>query len=275
MLLGHVEVYRDAVGEYAVINDPAHLGDERRHAPVIAVFARQRAEAAFTHHDKTRRLDCYGRAVRISAHQSSCAEQDASEIARDYDDGIGYAALGQHRQHRHSCRTRWLAVIAVSAYLTVSDGICIHIMRSVPMLCANLIYELDGALLIGDGLDVADKARAAFYKFRRGFCFYCGIIKNNHPLQGKKTGDAITRASPSARKLVEVETLLEAVNTSAGIDKLLFTGEERMALGANFNADILGCGTGGYLVTARAADSSFLVLGMQILFHSIHLSQIA
>lgn len=39
--------------------------------------------------------------------------------------------------------------------------------------------------------------------------------------------------------LVEIETLVESVNTSAGINKLLLTGEVRMAVGANINTHIL------------------------------------
>ena len=66
---------------------------------------------------------------------------------------------------------------------------------------------------------------------------------------------------------IELESLLESVNTSAGINKLLLTGEERMALGANFYLDILLCGTCLYNVTASAGDGSLLVYGMDTLFH--------
>ncbi len=39
--------------------------------------------------------------------------------------------------------------------------------------------------------------------------------------------------------LIQIETLLEAINTSAGVYQLLLTREEGVALGANVNDDIL------------------------------------
>ena len=39
--------------------------------------------------------------------------------------------------------------------------------------------------------------------------------------------------------LIEIETLLESVNTSAGIYQLLLSCVERMTFGTDFNADIL------------------------------------
>ena len=63
------------------------------------------------------------------------------------------------------------------------------------------------------------------------------------------------------------EALVEAINTSAGIDELLLTRKEGMAFGANFNADILAGGAGLDLRAARAADDGGLILGMDVLFH--------
>ena len=65
-------------------------------------------------------------------------------------------------------------------------------------------------------------------------------------------------------------TLLEAVNTSAGINELLLAREEGMALGANFNADVLLCGTRVNHIAACAGNGRFLVVRMYIL-HICHL----
>ena len=70
---------------------------------------------------------------------------------------------------------------------------------------------------------------------------------------------------------VEIVALLEAVNTSAGIDELLLAREKRMALGANINTKILlGRGSLDNLA-ASTTDRCFLILGMDALFHSCHL----
>ena len=66
---------------------------------------------------------------------------------------------------------------------------------------------------------------------------------------------------------IELESLLESVNTSAGINELLLTGEERVALGANFYLDILLCGTGLDDVSAVAGNGSLLILGMDTFLH--------
>ena len=68
--------------------------------------------------------------------------------------------------------------------------------------------------------------------------------------------------------LIKTEALLEAVYASAGIDKLLSSGEKRMTFGADFHLDVLGGRTGLYDVAAGASDSGRLILGMQIFLHS-------
>ena len=75
---------------------------------------------------------------------------------------------------------------------------------------------------------------------------------------------------PSALRfalLIEIETLLEAVNTSAGINKLLLTGVERMALGANFHLDVLLGRLCLDHVAAVAGDGRLVQYGMDVLFH--------
>ena len=71
--------------------------------------------------------------------------------------------------------------------------------------------------------------------------------------------------------LLQAKSLVETVYTSTGVNQLLFAGIERVALGANFNLDILFGGAAGKSVTARATNSSLLVIGMDAFLHFIHL----
>ena len=59
------------------------------------------------------------------------------------------------------------------------------------------------------------------------------------------------------------KSLLELVNTSAGVNKLLLTGEERMALGANFNFHLAAlCGLGRYCFAASATNYALFIIRM-------------
>ena len=71
--------------------------------------------------------------------------------------------------------------------------------------------------------------------------------------------------------LIQIETLLEAINTSAGVYQLLLTREEGVALGANVNDDILLGGAGLNDIAAGTADRGLLVLGMMPCFMLFHL----
>ena len=65
-----------------------------------------------------------------------------------------------------------------------------------------------------------------------------------------------------------LKSLLELVNTTAGINKLLLTGEEGMALGANFNSHLAALGgTGNDGFAASALDDTLYVIGMDSAFH--------
>ena len=69
-----------------------------------------------------------------------------------------------------------------------------------------------------------------------------------------------------------LKTLFELVDSSAGIDELLLTREERVALRANFNLDLSALGrSGNDLRAASAGNHALFVLGMQSLFHIFHL----
>ena len=63
------------------------------------------------------------------------------------------------------------------------------------------------------------------------------------------------------------ELLVELVNTSAGVHKLLFAGEERMALGADINVNIILGGLGLIYSSASANDNGILIFGMDIRLH--------
>ena len=75
----------------------------------------------------------------------------------------------------------------------------------------------------------------------------------------------------SINLFTQTETLVEAIHTTAGIVQLLLAGEEGMALGTNFHADILLGRTGSDHITAGAGDGGLLVIGMDALLHSCHL----
>lgn len=71
--------------------------------------------------------------------------------------------------------------------------------------------------------------------------------------------------------LLETETTVEAINTSAGVNQFLLASVERMALGANFNSDFrLGRMSLDHFATS-AGDGAFYVIGMNTVFHSFHL----
>ena len=71
------------------------------------------------------------------------------------------------------------------------------------------------------------------------------------------------------KRLFDIETLLEAIHTAAAVHQLLFAGKERMALGADFDADLGDSGDGLQRVTAGAANYSRAILGMDAFFHAI------
>jgi hypothetical protein len=65
------------------------------------------------------------------------------------------------------------------------------------------------------------------------------------------------------------KTLLELVQTSARINKLLLAGKEGVALRANFNSDIALGGLSYNSFAARALDSAFFVIGVNSVLHSV------
>ena len=79
-------------------------------------------------------------------------------------------------------------------------------------------------------------------------------------------------ASRSAdSSLLQAESLVETINTSTGVNQLLLAGIERVALGADFNADVLLGGAGRKDVATGTANRSLFVLGMDTFLHVVHL----
>ena len=71
--------------------------------------------------------------------------------------------------------------------------------------------------------------------------------------------------------VLKTELLLKAVNTAAGINQLLLARKEGMALGANFNTDILFGGAGLNHFAARTTNRRLCIFRMDALFHCTHL----
>ena len=71
--------------------------------------------------------------------------------------------------------------------------------------------------------------------------------------------------------LLQAKTLVETINTSTGVNQLLLAGIERVALGADFNSDVLLGGTGRKDVATGTANRGLFVIGMDTFLHVVHL----
>ncbi len=84
-----------------------------------------------------------------------------------------------------------------------------------------------------------------------------------------RNGYFIFRSAPVFIALVrKIETLLEAIYSSACINKLLLTSKEWMALRADFHLNILLCGLCFDHIPAVACNGSFVQGRMDIFFHT-------
>jgi hypothetical protein len=69
------------------------------------------------------------------------------------------------------------------------------------------------------------------------------------------------------------QSLLELVNSTASINKLLLTGKEGMALGANINSQLTALGRTSYnALTTCALHYDFFVIRMDSGLHLTHLT---
>lgn len=72
---------------------------------------------------------------------------------------------------------------------------------------------------------------------------------------------ALTRATAG-------EALVEAVNTTTGVDHFLFAGVERMAFGTDVDGDVFSNGGASFdHVSAAAGGDHFAVFGLDAFFH--------
>ena len=74
--------------------------------------------------------------------------------------------------------------------------------------------------------------------------------------------------------LLQAKTLVEAINTSTGVNQLLLAGIERVALGADLNTDLLLGGASRKDITTSTANGSLFVVGMDTFLHFVHLFRI-
>ena len=74
-----------------------------------------------------------------------------------------------------------------------------------------------------------------------------------------------------ASSLLQIESLVETINTSTGVNQLLLAGIERVALGADLNSDVLLGGTGRKDVATGTANRGLFVIGMDTFLHVVHL----
>ena len=74
-----------------------------------------------------------------------------------------------------------------------------------------------------------------------------------------------------ASSLLQIESLVETINTSTGVNQLLLAGIERVALGADLNSDVLIGRTGRKDVATGTADRGLFVLRMDAFSHFVHL----
>ena len=79
---------------------------------------------------------------------------------------------------------------------------------------------------------------------------------------------ALPGTSDAELLVCSFKTLLELVNSSACINKLLLAGVEGVALGTNFNSDFAALGgLGSNYLTASATDYTLLIIRMDSRLH--------
>ena len=67
--------------------------------------------------------------------------------------------------------------------------------------------------------------------------------------------------------LLDAVLLVELINTAAGVNQLLLAGVEGVALGADFNGDVLLGGAGLDDGAASASDGGLLIIRMDSFLH--------
>ena len=72
--------------------------------------------------------------------------------------------------------------------------------------------------------------------------------------------------------LLQTKSLVETINTSTGVNQLLLAGIEGVALGADFDTDVLLGRTGSKDIAACATDGSLFVVRMDTFSHVVFTS---
>lgn len=88
----------------------------------------------------------------------------------------------------------------------------------------------------------------------------------------KEPRGRIARAALMRRRLFLAVALVELLDAAACLYVTLTTREERMALGADIDAELRLRGARLERVATAAGDRSLVVLRMDTLFHSLHLA---
>ena len=104
-------------------------------------------------------------------------------------------------------------------------------------------------------------------KNRPGVAPICISQKSHASLKAHDTPE-----QPQAAPQLHAVALLEAINASAGVYQLLLASKERMALGADIDAQFLLRRAGLKSLAAYATDDRLAVLRMYALFHGSHLT---
>ena len=84
---------------------------------------------------------------------------------------------------------------------------------------------------------------------------------------GKRQRKRARCFSVPSGNLFNVEALLEAIHTAAGVNQLLFAGIERMALGTDIHLHLFLGRSGFKSFTAYAANHALSILGMNVFLH--------
>ena len=103
------------------------------------------------------------------------------------------------------------------------------------------------------------------------------VLRNYAPTYNRKTGKPLRKSAacpflenPIIRKLLlgVLESSLELIHASACINKLLLTGKEGMALGADINFQVAALGgLGFHNFATSASDRANFVIRMDSVFH--------
>ena len=95
------------------------------------------------------------------------------------------------------------------------------------------------------------------------------VFDSRQPIK-QKTAAKDSLSISNLRLAVDVETLVESVNTSAGIYQFLFTCEKRMTFRTNIQTDVLLSRAGFKLCTTCTFNGYLFILRMNTFFHNCH-----